>query len=123
MPELRPLPLRIPVMGGIAEREHALLGARLFLVAPRAAEGRIEAVQLESLLQRLRLHDIGVERAAMGDGRDAVANALLVDMDRQIEAEPPHLAIAKRDHVAEFPCGIDMQKREWRLRRIERLEC
>ena len=44
VPQLRPLPLRVPDMRGVAEREHALLGARFLLVAPRAAERRIEAV-------------------------------------------------------------------------------
>src|SRR6185437_7731535 len=44
MPELWPLALGIPIMRGVAEREHALLGARLFLIAPRAAERRIEVM-------------------------------------------------------------------------------
>ena len=34
-----------------AEREHALLGAARLLVAARAAEGGIEAVLVERLLQ------------------------------------------------------------------------
>ena len=50
VPELRPLALRIPAMAGDAEGEDALLRARLFLVAPRAAEGRVEAVLLQRLL-------------------------------------------------------------------------
>jgi hypothetical protein len=37
-------------VGGGAEREDALLGAALLLVAARAAEGRVEAV----FVQRLR---------------------------------------------------------------------
>ena len=44
MPQFRPLILRIPAVAGRAEGEHALLGPALLLVAPRAAEGRIEAV-------------------------------------------------------------------------------
>jgi hypothetical protein len=96
--------------------------ARDFLVAARAAEGRIELMQLERLLQALRLHDVGVEPAAMGDGRDAVAHALLVHMHDQIEPEPAHLAIAEGDHLAELPGRIHMQQGERRLGGIERLQ-
>ena len=106
----------------VAERVHPLLGARLLLVAPRAAERRIETVAGERLLERLGLHDVGIERAAMGDGRDAVLHPLLVGVDDEIEPEPLHLAIAKFDHLAELPGGVDMQQREWRLARIERLQ-
>ena len=42
VPELRPLVLRIPLALRVAEREDALLGARALLVAPRAAERRVE---------------------------------------------------------------------------------
>ena len=121
MPELRPLPLRVPIMRGVAEGEHPFLGARLFLVAPRPAEGRIEMMALQRLLQALRLHDVGVEGAAMGDRRDAVAHALLIGMHHEIDAEPLRLAVAEGDHLAELPGGIDVQQRERRLRRIERL--
>ena len=58
----------------------------------------------------------------MGDGRDAVLHPLLVGMHDQIEAEPPHLGIAKLDHLAELPGGVDMQQRKRRLARIERLQ-
>ena len=54
LPQLGPLALRIPAMLGRAEREDPLLGPRLLLVAPRAAEGGVEAVLVERLLQRLR---------------------------------------------------------------------
>jgi hypothetical protein len=42
-------------MIGGAEREDALLGAALLLVAAGAAEGRVEAVFVERLLQALGL--------------------------------------------------------------------
>ena len=121
MPKLGPLPLRVPIVGGVAEGEHALLGARLLLIAPRAAEGSIEMMLLKRLLQALRLHDVGIERAAVSDRRDVVAHALLVDMHHEIDAEPLRLAVAEGDHLAELPCGVHMQERERRLVRIERL--
>ena len=48
LPELRPLVLRIPLPVGVAQREDALLGARALLVAPRAAERRVEAAGLRA---------------------------------------------------------------------------
>ena len=45
----------IPLALGVAQREDALLGARAFLVAPRAAERRVEVAGLERVEQRLGL--------------------------------------------------------------------
>src|SRR4029450_13788268 len=97
MPKLRPLPLGIPVLRRVAEREDALFRPRLLLVAPRPAEGSIETVGGERLLERLGLHDVGIERAAMRYGRDAVLAALFVDMDEEVDPEPPRLPVAKSD--------------------------
>ena len=47
----------------VAEAEDALLGAALLLVAPGAAERRVEAVLVERLLQPLGLPHVGVQRA------------------------------------------------------------
>src|SRR5262245_8377057 len=83
MPELWTLPLRVPVLRDVAEGKYALLGARLLLVAARPAERRVETMRGQRLLQRLGLHDVGVERAAMSNRRNAVLHALLVGMDDQ----------------------------------------
>ena len=48
-------------MAGRAEAEDALLGAALLLVAAGAAEGGVEAVFVERLLQPLGLPHVGVE--------------------------------------------------------------
>src|SRR5690606_37428131 len=53
-PHLRALVLGVPAVMAVAEREDALLGPALFLVAARAAEGRVKAVKVERLAQRLR---------------------------------------------------------------------
>src|SRR5262245_46110961 len=55
----------------------------------------------------------------MGDGRNAVLDALLVGMDEKIDPEPAGLAVAKGDHLAELPRRVDMEQRERRLARIE----
>jgi hypothetical protein len=83
-PELGPLRLRVPAVLGAAEREDALLGARLLLVAPGAAEGRVEAVQVERLLQALRLPHVGVELGAVGEGVDAEPGRLGVLVDQEL---------------------------------------
>ena len=120
-PHLGSLLARVPAVALGAEGEHALLGARGLLVAPRAAERRIEAVLIERLPQRLRLHDVGVGGGRVVDRVDAGGDPLLVGVHDQVEAELAHGAIAEGDHVAELPGGIDVQQRERRLGRIERL--
>jgi hypothetical protein len=79
MPDLGPLVLRIPALAPRALREYALLGARLLLVATRAVDGGVEAVNGKSLTQSLRLHHHGVEGRA--NGIDPSAQALFVDVD------------------------------------------
>ena len=102
-------------MAGGAEGEHTLLGAARFLVAPRAAEGRVEAVLVERLLQGLRLENVGVDGRGMIDRIDAALNPVLVDMHDEFEAELLRLLVAERDHVAEFPSRVDVEQGERRL--------
>src|SRR5260370_33477043 len=52
---------------------------------------------------------------------DAARSALRVDVDKEIEPEPARGSIAKSDHFAEFPAGIDVEERKRRLGRKERL--
>ena len=122
IPQFRPLIARVPAMAGRAEREDPLFRPALLLVAARAAEGGIELMVIERLLQRIGLHDLGMQRRAGSDRIDAAREAVLVHMHDQIEPEPPRGFVAKRDHVAELPGGVDMQQREGEFRRIERLE-
>ena len=103
----------------VAEREDALLGARLLLVAARAAERRVEAVLVQRLLQRLRLHDVGVHGRAVVERVDALRatpSGLMCTM--QVE---PVLArrCASRNaiHLPELPGRVDVQQRERRRRR------
>ncbi len=108
------------MLGG-AEREHALFGPTLFLVAPRAAEGGIKAVLVQSLLQRLRLHDVRVHLGAVREGGDARTQACLVHVHQQLKSEFPDHGVAKLVHRAELPRGIDVQQRKRRTGRIEGL--
>src|SRR3984885_4386308 len=95
-----------------AEREDALLGAALFLVAARAAEGGVEAVFVKRLFQRFGLHHMRMHGRARGKGIDAAGNAVLIDVNQQIEIEPPRRLVSERDHLAELPSRVDVQYRE-----------
>src|SRR6266545_6393444 len=99
-------------MARCAKRKNALLGAGFFLVASRAAEGHIKAVQIERLLERFGLHDIGVICRAMSDRTDALGNAALVGVRNQLEPDFSRRAVSKRDNLLEFPSGIDVHQRK-----------
>src|SRR4029077_6609235 len=64
-PQLRALLFRVPAVLRATEGEDALLGTAFLLIAPRAPKGCIEAVLVERLPERLRLHDVGVHLRAM----------------------------------------------------------
>ena len=51
------------------------------------------------------------------------AQSVLVGVDDQLAAEFLRAAVAEFDHLAKFPCRVDMQQRERQRRGIERLEC
>src|SRR5277367_3848474 len=103
-------------------REDTLLGAALLLVATRAAEGRVELAGVESLSQGLGLHHLGMDLAARGDWRYAARDAVGVDVNAKVEAEPLRRIVAKGDHLSKFPGRIDMQQRKWQRRGVEGLE-
>ena len=71
--------------------------------------------------RRLGLHHLGVDRGRVVDRVDAARHAVLVGVHDEVEAQLARGAIAEGDHVAELPGGIDVQQRERRLGRIERL--
>src|SRR5215472_14818198 len=85
-PGLGTLAFGVPAVLRVAQREHPFLGPRALLVAPGAAEGGIEPVMIECLPQSLRLHNVGVE-VGMADWTDAASNAVLVDMNDQLDPQ------------------------------------
>src|SRR5690606_23274089 len=103
VPQLRPLPARVPAVLGVAEREHALLGPRLLLVAARATDRGIVAARLQRLLQREGLHHLGMHAGAVAERADAVAHAVGVDVDAKFHAGLGGAAVAEGDHLAELP--------------------
>ncbi len=99
-------------MEAVAEREHPLLGAARLLVAAGAAEGRVEAVVVERLLQRHRLHDVRVALGAVVERVDVLLAPFGVDPDQQLGAGLGHHAAAEGDHLLELPDRVDVQQRE-----------
>ena len=120
VPKFRALGPGVPAVSGGAQRKHPLFGAAFFLIAARAADRGVDAVAVERLLERERLHHVGVERRAGRDRVDAVSYALLVDMHGEVDAEPFRGGVAERDHVAELPGRIDVEQRK---RQAARAEC
>src|SRR5262249_4479172 len=120
-PQLGPLLLRIPAVLGGADREHPLLGSGFLLVTPGSPERTIEAVVVERLLQPLRLPHVGVQRRPVLEGVDAQLQADWVLPHQQLHPGGNGHLVAELVHRAELPGRVDVQQREWRSRRVERL--
>src|SRR3546814_20365155 len=104
--------LRIPAMGGAAEREDALLGPGLFLVAARPADGGVEPPPVQRLLEGLGLHHVGVHGGAVADRTDALGNAIRVGPDMPLTPRHGGAALAETEHLPQLPAGVDVQQRE-----------
>src|SRR3546814_11723243 len=63
VPQFGPLLLRVPAVGRGAEREDAFLGAVFFLVTASAANGDVQAVEVECVLQPFGMPLAGVQCA------------------------------------------------------------
>ena len=110
-----PLVARVPGVVGRAMREDALLGAALLLVAPGAAEGRVESAICRAPGAALRSSSLAYARRSPRRPARRPLHAVLIDMDEQIHAHARRRLVAKGDHLAEFPGGVDMQQRKRRL--------
>ncbi|MCY1431938.1 hypothetical protein D9M71_479170 [compost metagenome] len=121
MPELRALLLGVPAVLLGAQRKHPLLGPRLFLVAPGAAERGIETVVVQGLFQALGLPHIGVQGRAVDERVDGLFHAFGVDVHQQFQAQAFGGLVAKGDHFAKLPGGVHVQQGEGRLARGEGL--
>ena len=121
VPELRPLPLGIPLALLVAQREDALLGARPFLVAPGAAERRVEVARFERVEQRPRLEQAAAALRADRERLRAGCDRVGVRVDDQPRADFLRVAVAELDHLPELVRRVDVQERERNRPRIERL--
>src|SRR5690606_41367400 len=78
VPQLGPLPPRVPAVLAVAEGEHALLGARFLLVAAGAADGGVVAAGLPRPLRGRRLYHPGVPAGALAETADAWTHSVRV---------------------------------------------
>ena len=117
-----PLVLWIPPMRAIAKGEDPLLGARTLLVPTCPANGRIETVPVERLLERLRLHHVRVHPGAMTQRSDAACHTVLIDVNDEIKPMPGGGFIAEPDHFPELPGGVHVQQRKRRIAGRKRLQ-
>src|SRR3954452_18781095 len=96
-PQLGARAARVPLAEVVAEGEDALLGPRALLVAPRAAERRVEAVLLDRVEQRRRLEAVarGVRPGLLDHA--AAVDRLLHRGDDEPLAHLAHAAVAELD--------------------------
>ena len=118
VPQLRPLRARLPLAVLVAEREDPLLRAGALLVAPGAAERRVEAMLGDRVEQRHGLQPVA--RRAVLD-RAALVDRLLHRRDDQPLAQLGHAAVAELEHLGEVVAGVDVHHRERERRRTEGL--
>ncbi len=120
LPELGPLALGVPLPEGVAERQHALFGSGLVLVAPGAAEGGVEAVLVDGVEQRGRLQPVARgHRAGVGDA--ALVDGVLHLGHEEPGAQRVHLRVPVVEHLGEVVTGVDVEYREGDLPRLEGL--
>ena len=121
VPQLRTLVLRVPLAEIVAVRKETLLGPRLLLVAPPAAQAGRELVLLDRVEQRHRL-----QRVARSVGALLFLDATLVDRvlhltNHQLRPDLLRERIPVSDRLREIVPRVDVQQRERDLRRPERL--
>src|SRR6478672_592586 len=119
VPQLGALVLRVPLTELVAEADDALLGARLLLVAPAAAEEAVEPVLGDRVEQRHRLERVP---GAVGTlTQPSVVDVVLHARDDEAQTETLDRLVAVVDHLGEVVAGVDVQHREGDRRRPERL--
>ena len=120
VPDFRPLGLRIPLAELVAEREDAFLGARLFLVAPSAADAGVEAEFLDRFQQRHRLR--GIARIGLAPQHHAATLDRILDAAHdQSLAQLGGARVTEIDHLAEVVAGVDMHQRKRKTARAKGL--
>src|SRR6478752_7823318 len=119
IPELRRLITDVPIAFEAARREHALLGARGFLVAADAGNQAVETVFAERHLEAL-----GLARGGTGGRRQRWVDGInrRAGLDAQIEIPLLAVVIAEAIHFRKLLAGVDMEGRE-RQAAEKRLAC
>ena len=115
VPQLGALVLRVPLPELVAEREEALLGACLLLVAAGAAHHRVETVRLDRVEQRGGLQPVA--RCARPQVLDhaALVDRVLYRRHHEPGAEALDGNVAERDHLGKVVPGVHVHDREREL--------
>ena len=109
-PQLGPLRLGLPLAKAVAVTEDAFLGARLFFVAPRAADQGVEAEFLDGFQQRDRL--VHVARfTRVGQAHGAARHAVFDAAHDQLCFQFRSALVAEVGHFGEVVASVDHQQR------------
>ena len=117
---LGPLGAGLPLPELVAEREDALLGAGLLLIALAATEDRIELVLLDGVEQGYGLQSVARRIVARLLAHAALIDALDAGDDEPL-AQLDDTAVAELEHLGKVVPGVDVHDREWELGRTEGL--
>ena len=120
VPDFRSLVLRIPLAKTVAEAEEALLGAGLFLVAPRTADAAVELEFIDRGEQRGDLQPVPADLAWRRHG-PALRDRILHPADDEPRAEFPGATVAEFVHLGKMVPGIHIEQRHGGSRRAEGL--
>ena len=107
----------------VAEGKYPLLGAGAFLISPGSTEDAVVLALVQRLAQGLCLHYIGMHPTPVTEGTDALIEAFLVGVDKQLQPKTFCRLITKLDHLFEFPGSVNMQQRKWQLAWCKCLKC
>ena len=88
--------------------KNPFLGAALLFVAPCSAEGGIETILVQRLLEGLGFHDIGVDTRAMSYRADSLTESFLVGVDDEIHTKRFHHQVSKFVHRTKLPSRVDV---------------
>ena len=121
VPQFRTLVLRIPLAEFVPERIDAFLGARFFLVPPRAAECGVIAPLRQAVEQGARLQKPAALLRADAERIGAFFNRLLVGVNDQFRPDRRRKLVAELDHFTKLIGRIYVQKGEGNAPRIEGL--
>ena len=99
-------------MPRLTQREDALLGTRLLLVATSTPDSAVSLQLIQALTQGDRLHDPRVFVSTMCEGRDPLCHRLEVGLNLEIKVQLLNHARAELDHLLELPGGVDVHHLE-----------
>src|SRR5204862_601772 len=112
VPDFGALVLGVPLPKDVAEAEEALLGARLFLITPRAADAAIKSKFFNGAEQRRDLETVAADLALGQHGR-AAGDGVVHGADDELGAELFRTAVAKFQQPRKFVPRFSLEEGHW----------